>query len=269
MSNPWFRLYSEFANDPKIQMMSEADQRRFMMILCIRCSNGDVTLQDEEVAFQLRVSNEEWLRTKALFISKNLIDDDNKPVAWDKRQFASDSSAPRVAKHRAKVKEVSNVTVTPPEQIQNRTDTESETTKPQRAPRFDAQAHLLELGIPPDLSADWIKLRKTKKAEVTKTAIEGIASEALKAGLSLDAALRECCARGWAGFKADWMLRDSANARASPRLSPSDASKLSAARTIFGTEIEGNDNAATGRIIDITPTVTRAVDSQNLPRIAG
>ena len=85
-----------------------------------------------------------------------------------------------------------------------------------RAPRFDAQAHLLELGVPADLSADWIKLRKAKKAEVTKTAIEGVASEALKSGLSLDAALRECCARGWAGFKADWMLRDSANARASP-----------------------------------------------------
>lgn len=83
-----------------------------------------------------------------------------------------------------------------------------------RAPRFDAQAHLLTLGVPADLSSDWIKLRKTKRAEVTKTAIEGIASEALKSGLSLDAALRECCARGWSGFKADWLLAP--QARASP-----------------------------------------------------
>ena len=73
MANPWFRLYSEFATDPKVQMMSESYQRRFIMLLCIRC-NGDVTLQDEEVAFQLRISNEEWLETKAVFVSKELID---------------------------------------------------------------------------------------------------------------------------------------------------------------------------------------------------
>lgn len=124
MSNPWFRLYSEFSHDPKIQRMSEADQRRFVMLLCLRCSNGDVTLHDEDVTFQLRISNEEWQVTKALFISKNLIDDGNNPVAWNKRQFVSDSSAPRVAKHRAMKKKEGNVTVTPPEQIQNRTDTE-------------------------------------------------------------------------------------------------------------------------------------------------
>jgi hypothetical protein len=218
MANPWFRLYHEFATDPKVQRMSEANQRRIIMLFCMKCSNGDVTLQDEDVAFQLRISNEEWLESKALFMSKNIIDENNQPVAWSDRQFASDSSAPRVAKHRAKLKEACNVTVTPPEQIQNRTDTEaeSEKTKTVRAPRFDAQAHLVEIGVPADLSADWIRLRKTKKAEVTKTAIEGIAAEASKASLPLEAALRECCSRGWAGFKADWILRDGANARGSP-----------------------------------------------------
>ena len=57
--NQWFRLYSEFATDPKVQMMSEADQRRFIMLLCMRCSNGDETLHDDEIAFQLRISEEE------------------------------------------------------------------------------------------------------------------------------------------------------------------------------------------------------------------
>ena len=47
MANPWFRLYSEFATDPKVQMMSESYQRRFIMLLCIRC-NGDVTLQKQK-----------------------------------------------------------------------------------------------------------------------------------------------------------------------------------------------------------------------------
>ena len=129
MANQWFRLYAEFATDPKVQMMSEADQRRFIMVLCLRCSNEDVTLQDDEIAFQLRISNEEWAQTKARFLAKGLINDDNKPTAWDRRQFVSDSSAERVRKHRDKKKQaaklVCNVTATPPE-ADTEADTEAE-----------------------------------------------------------------------------------------------------------------------------------------------
>jgi hypothetical protein len=92
MANPWFRLYAEFATDPKVQMMSEALQRRYIMLLCLRCSNGNVTLQDEEIAFQLRISNDEWAATKQAMQEKCLITADCKPSAWDRRQFSSDSS---------------------------------------------------------------------------------------------------------------------------------------------------------------------------------
>ena len=111
----WFRMYAEFASDPKVQMLSECYQRRYMMLLCLRCSNGDVTLQDTEVAFQLRIDEAEWVKTKDILIDKNLINKRNQPVAWDKRQFASDTSAERVAAHRARQKQQSNVTVTTPE----------------------------------------------------------------------------------------------------------------------------------------------------------
>ncbi len=131
MANQWFRMYAEFATDPKVQMMSEPLQRRYVMLLCLRCnidSNDNVTLHetltDEAIAFQLRISNQEWLETKATFVSKNLIDEHNNPVAWGKRQYSSDSSAERVRRHREKKKQEcnnGNVTVTPPE-----ADTESD-----------------------------------------------------------------------------------------------------------------------------------------------
>lgn len=125
MANPWFRMYSEFATDPKVQMLSEVNQRRFVMLLCLRCSNDTVTLQNEAIAFQLRISDEEWALTKTVLMAENLIDEDNQPENWDKRQYVSDSSAARVAKHRAEKKknqkQPCNVTVTPPD-----TDTESE-----------------------------------------------------------------------------------------------------------------------------------------------
>ena len=120
--NPWFRLYAEFATDPKVQMLSEANQRRYIMLLCLRCSNGDVTLHDDEVAFQLRISNEDWASTKSVLVAKGLIGEDNSPSAWDRRQYRSDSSAERVRRHRENKKQACNVTVTAPD-----TDTDTDT----------------------------------------------------------------------------------------------------------------------------------------------
>jgi hypothetical protein len=53
-----------------------------------------------------------------------------------------------------------------------------------------------------------LQLRKEKRAAVTDVAIQAIRKEANKAGVSLDAAMREMCARGWQGFKADWMHKE-------------------------------------------------------------
>lgn len=78
-----------------------------------------------------------------------------------------------------------------------------------RAARFDAIAYLLSLGVEQSIASDWMQSRKQLKATVTKTAIDGIAREAAKAYISLTAALQECCARGWRGFKAEWIAEKS------------------------------------------------------------
>lgn len=104
----WFRLYHEFSTDIKVQMLSEAYQRRLIMLMCLRCSNGDVTLHETEVAFHMRIDLDEWLKTKASFIRQGFIDNDNKLINWNKRQFVSDSSAERVRKHREKKKIIEN-----------------------------------------------------------------------------------------------------------------------------------------------------------------
>lgn len=126
MKNPWFRMYHEFAVDPKVQMLSEVDQRRFVMLLCLRCCNGDETLHDVAVAFQLRIPEEEYAKTKQNLMHSGLIGEDNKPVAWNKRQFTSDSSTARSREHRRRKKEEAerscNVAVTPP-------DTDTDTDK--------------------------------------------------------------------------------------------------------------------------------------------
>ena len=204
MANPWFRMYSEFAFDHKLQMMTEAHQRRFVMLLCLRCGNGDVTLHDTQIAFQLRISEQEWQDTKQLFVQNGIIDKDNKVMNWDKRQFLSDSSRERVARfrerHRNATSNKSNVTVTAQD-----TDTDTDTEqniKAKRATRFDAVQHLVSLGVFEQVAKDYCQQRKKK---LTETAANGIYKQAQKAGISLNKALEICCARGWEGFKAEWV----------------------------------------------------------------
>jgi hypothetical protein len=132
MANPWFRLYSEFAHDPKIQMLSEAMQRRYVMLMCLRCSEVLETLHETEIAFQLRLSTDELDETKQLFISKNFIDKHWNLLNWDKRQFVSDSSTMRVAKHRSKKKQVSNADETLQKRPSNAIDTDTDTEQIQK-----------------------------------------------------------------------------------------------------------------------------------------
>lgn len=99
MANPWFRLYSEFQDDPKIQMLSEQMQRRFVMLLCSRCKVESLT--DQIVAFQWRMPLADVLTTKAVFVEAGFIDDEWIVIAWDKRQYVSDKSTERVRKFRS------------------------------------------------------------------------------------------------------------------------------------------------------------------------
>ena len=54
---------------------------------------------------------------------------------------------------------------------------------------------------------DFKTLRKVKKAPITNAALDGIQREATKAGWSMESALKECCTRGWVGFKAEWVAK--------------------------------------------------------------
>jgi uncharacterized protein YdaU (DUF1376 family) len=53
--------------------------------------------------------------------------------------------------------------------------------------------------------ADWLSLRKAKKAPVTETVVNGARDESGKAGMTLDAFLQVWCLRGSQGLQADWL----------------------------------------------------------------
>ena len=223
-SLPWFRMYSEFSTDQKVQMLSEPDQRRLIMLLCLRC-NGNVTLHDDEVCFCLRVTRNEWAHTKALFIERGFINNENEILNWDKRQFKSDTSKNRVNAHRERKKQLSNTDVTLQKRKCNVLDTDTDTDT-------DNKKHIAKkinffAGIDENIVNDYLAVRKAKKAPaVSKTVFDGLVRESNLAGITLVQALAVCCERNWVGFKAEWY--------AGKKKTPTrDESRTIAARSIF------------------------------------
>lgn len=98
-------------------------------------------------------------------------------------------------------------------------------------------------GVPDQVWVDFVAMRKQKRAPVTETAIKLLRAEADKAGLSLTEALETCCANGWQGFKADWIL-----SRAAPRLPAARHG-----RQVFTDEDRRKDRERAAQILGFDP----------------
>jgi uncharacterized protein YdaU (DUF1376 family) len=137
----------------------------------------------------------------------------------DKQAKARASAAASVNARRAKAHSDLNARIANEERSLNERSTDVELPTPtptptptpkeerekttQRATR--SQAVACPVGVDPQVWADWLQLRKAKKAPVTQSALDRIEREAVHAGMSLQDALAHSCMRGWVGFKAEWM----------------------------------------------------------------
>jgi len=105
MSLPWFRMYTDFLRDPKMLSLAFEDQRHFVAILALKSdgvidSGASGTMLDRMVAQFIWVDFSAIHEVKRRLIGAGLIGDDWQPKAWEKRQYASDSSKARVRKFR-------------------------------------------------------------------------------------------------------------------------------------------------------------------------
>jgi len=233
MALQWFRYHAEVLDNKRVQRLPADLFKVWVNCQCILTqenvgSSGKLPPMDE-CAFRLRKSVEETviafdaLVDAGLFLKRNETVSETKSTVscnknetlfseqktdyfvkgWGNKQYKSDTSTDRVKRFRERSK---TVTETPPD-----TDTDSEVLLPTGNNTARGRANI---SCPPDVDekvwADFMLIRKKKKAPMTDTALEGLQREASKAGIFLNDALRECCARGWQGFKAEWMKNDNA-----------------------------------------------------------
>lgn len=83
-----------------------------------------------------------------------------------------------------------------------REETRAEETKPARRSRA---AVIKPEDVTQEVWDDYKQLRKTKRAPITQTSLDGLRREASKAGMSVQQAMAYCCAKGWQGFDATWV----------------------------------------------------------------
>ena len=101
------------------------------------------------------------------------------------------------------------------------------------------------IGVTLQVWQDWLKIRKAKRLPWTDTAWAEIQAEIQKAGLSEADAIRECCARGWGSFRADWHAKYNGN-------QPTETAYQRTMREKFESAT-GRGRPQSGGLVDVTP----------------
>lgn len=125
----WFRFYDDAMDDAKLLSISDKDLRLWLRLLCLASKHDGNLPSMPTLSKLLRVrldyvqgGVERLLKVGLIDELAISLDEYYTPHNWSKRQYKSDSSAERVAKHREKC----NVTVTPRARQIQITDTDTE-----------------------------------------------------------------------------------------------------------------------------------------------
>lgn len=145
-----------------------------------------------------------------------------------------------------------------PSGLSEETQSETSTTTTKTLTPIPSGCPPLPDGMDSQVWADWLALRKAKRAPVTATTLGEAESEAVKAGMSLEAFLRIWCARGSQGLSADW-------------LKPNERQQATG-ETVFQKSRRDNVAAFTGglaarRITKPAGETIDAIDAKQLPAL--
>lgn len=73
---------------------------------------------------------------------------------------------------------------------------------------FNFRKELINSGAKENLVVDWLKVRKTKKATNTETALKGFLLQVDKSNRNINDVLKKCIESSWSGFNANWKWDD-------------------------------------------------------------
>lgn len=228
MANSWLRLWHDMPTDPKFGTVARVSGEHIALVLSVylhlmvdasrNVTRGHVTVTSEDLATALNVTDEQIENILAAMSGRLIAD--GVLSGWDKRQVKREDSGDeetgaksaaqrkKEQREREKQAEIDAANSTAEKQCHdlshNVTLDKDKDKDKEKNKKNTATTVATPEGVSESLWTDFKKLRATKKAAVTQTAIDGIKREADIAGLAMSEALAMCCERGWTGFRADW-----------------------------------------------------------------
>jgi hypothetical protein len=165
---PWVKLYRDILDDLEWHELDPLAAKVLVMLWLIASENDGHIPDNKTLAFRLRLTE---LKTKEIIIKlSHWLDQDDIVVISNGYQLDSTET-------------------------ERETEVEKEKEKETKPPE----------GVSIEVWDSFVKQRKASRAVITPSVIRSIQKEAEKAGWPLEQALAECAARGWRGFKADWV----------------------------------------------------------------
>jgi len=169
---PWVKLYRDILDDLEWHELDPLAAKVLVMLWLIASENNGRIPDNKTLAFRLRLTE---VKTKEIIIKLShwLEQDDMTTIS---EQYQSDST-------------------------ERETETETKTKR----------ENATSVACPPDVSQQiWdylVALRKSKKAPITQTVLNGAIAEAKILGWPLEKFLAEWCSRGSQGLKAEWIVK--------------------------------------------------------------
>ena len=215
------RLWSDMANDPKWRTIARKSNQRIGDVISVyihmmtSASNSTERgktqgWSDEDVATALDIDTSDVCAIREAMQGRVL--DGNYLTGWEKRQpKREDDSSSRGKKWRESSKlnsENEEKTQTNANERKSVVDTDTDKKREDIKDipaSFDARMFLANNGATFKYIDDWFKVRKTKKAANTETAMKMFCKEVEKSGILIDQALEMCIVGNWQSFKADWV----------------------------------------------------------------
>ena len=175
---PWIKLHRDLLDNFDYARLPVASKAiaPLLWLLASEYEEGVIDASIEELAFRLRIDEKTVREGVKCLIEKGFFVDDSVMLAE-----CLQDAIPETEKER-----------------------EKETKKERETKTESATSLLASFGIEGQLADDFIKHRKTKKAQITETALQGFQREADKAGISIVDAVRISIERNWQGFNANW-----------------------------------------------------------------
>jgi hypothetical protein len=178
---PWIKLHRDLLNDRVFMCLPLASKALAPLLWLLASESKDGTFDGslDELVFRLHITPKDY-------------QDGVKPLI-DKGFFVVASGVLAECYQDA----------IPEREREGETETETKTERKKNATSVACPSDVAE-----QVWQDWLSLRKSKKASVTETVVNGARQEANKLGWPLEQFLIEWCTRGSQGLKAEWVKPD-------------------------------------------------------------